>query len=88
MFLPLCIENDKLWYLSVWLQAGYWELTTELGQFMNINVHLFANVFLKNKGICSLGEHFLNLFQAYRVEIALLFLIKLSNSNFLLGVEH
>ncbi|XP_067460380.1 protein mono-ADP-ribosyltransferase PARP4 [Thunnus thynnus] len=35
--------------------AGYWELTTELGQFMNINVDLFANVFLKNKGICSLG---------------------------------
>eukprot|EP00064_Thunnus_orientalis_P008537 superscaffoldBa00001022_g8560 len=34
--------------------AGYWELTTELGQFMNINVDLFANVFLKNKGICSL----------------------------------
>lgn len=34
---------------------GYWELTTELGQFMNINVDLFANVFLKNKGIHSLG---------------------------------
>ncbi|KAM7380147.1 hypothetical protein PAMP_003460 [Pampus punctatissimus] len=34
---------------------GYWELTTELGQFMNLDVDLFANVFLKNKGIHSLG---------------------------------
>ncbi|XP_040912950.1 protein mono-ADP-ribosyltransferase PARP4 isoform X2 [Toxotes jaculatrix] len=34
---------------------GYWELTTELGELLNVNVDLFANVFLKNKGICSLG---------------------------------
>ncbi|KAK9537245.1 hypothetical protein VZT92_004879 [Zoarces viviparus] len=34
---------------------GYWELTTELGELMNVNVDLFANVFLKNKGIQSLG---------------------------------
>lgn len=37
------------------LQEGYWELTTELGELINVNVDLFANVFLKNKGIHSLG---------------------------------
>ncbi|XP_013120857.1 poly [ADP-ribose] polymerase 4 isoform X1 [Oreochromis niloticus] len=34
---------------------GYWELTTELGELINVNVDLFANVFLKDKGIHSLG---------------------------------
>ncbi|XP_070694423.1 protein mono-ADP-ribosyltransferase PARP4 [Pempheris klunzingeri] len=34
---------------------GYWELTTQLGDCINVNVDLFANVFLKNKGILSLG---------------------------------
>ncbi|TKS67666.1 Poly [ADP-ribose] polymerase 4 [Collichthys lucidus] len=34
---------------------GYWELTTELGEFINVNVDLFANVFLQSKGILSLG---------------------------------
>ncbi|XP_041806571.1 protein mono-ADP-ribosyltransferase PARP4 [Chelmon rostratus] len=34
---------------------GYWELTTELGDLINIDVDLFANVFLKSKGIHSLG---------------------------------
>lgn len=34
---------------------GYWELTEELGELININVDIFANVFLKNKGIRSLG---------------------------------
>lgn len=51
------------------LQEGYWELTTELGEFINVNVDLFANVFLKSKGIRSLGENCQNLFQAFRVEI-------------------
>uniref|UniRef100_A0A3Q4BV00 Poly [ADP-ribose] polymerase n=1 Tax=Mola mola TaxID=94237 RepID=A0A3Q4BV00_MOLML len=37
---------------------GYWELTTELGEVINVNVDLFANVFLKSKGIHSLGENF------------------------------
>uniref|UniRef100_I3JVK9 Poly [ADP-ribose] polymerase n=1 Tax=Oreochromis niloticus TaxID=8128 RepID=I3JVK9_ORENI len=37
------------------LQEGYWELTTELGELINVNVDLFANVFLKDKGIHSLG---------------------------------
>lgn len=35
--------------------VGYWELTTELGTLINVSVDLFANVFLKNKGIHSLG---------------------------------
>ncbi|XP_044072757.1 protein mono-ADP-ribosyltransferase PARP4 isoform X2 [Siniperca chuatsi] len=34
---------------------GFWELTTELGEFINVDVELFANVFLKSKGIHSLG---------------------------------
>ncbi|XP_035532220.1 protein mono-ADP-ribosyltransferase PARP4 [Morone saxatilis] len=34
---------------------GYWELTTELGELINVDVDLFANVFLKSKGISSLG---------------------------------
>lgn len=43
------------------LQEGYWELTTNLGSFLNLDVDLFANVFLKNKGILSLGEKSQNL---------------------------
>ncbi|XP_063743536.1 protein mono-ADP-ribosyltransferase PARP4 isoform X2 [Eleginops maclovinus] len=34
---------------------GYWQLTTELGELISLDVDLFANVFLKNKGIHSLG---------------------------------
>ncbi|XP_069011288.1 protein mono-ADP-ribosyltransferase PARP4 [Embiotoca jacksoni] len=34
---------------------GFWELTTELGELIDVNLHLFANVFLENKGIRSLG---------------------------------
>ena len=39
------------------LQEGYWELTTELGEYVNVDVDSFVNMFLKNKGICSLGEN-------------------------------
>lgn len=39
------------------LQDGYWELTPELGTLLNFNADLFANVFLKSKGIDSLGEN-------------------------------
>ncbi|CAJ1079037.1 protein mono-ADP-ribosyltransferase PARP4 isoform X1 [Xyrichtys novacula] len=35
---------------------GYWEITGELGKLINVHVDLFANEFLKNKGINSLGE--------------------------------
>ncbi|KAK1903239.1 Protein mono-ADP-ribosyltransferase PARP4, partial [Dissostichus eleginoides] len=34
---------------------GYWQFTAELGELINLDVDLFANVFLKNKGIQSLG---------------------------------
>ncbi|XP_038132152.1 protein mono-ADP-ribosyltransferase PARP4 isoform X3 [Cyprinodon tularosa] len=34
---------------------GYWELTAELGGLIDLNVDVFANVFLKNRGIHSLG---------------------------------
>lgn len=61
------------------LQKGYWELTPDLGQLINVDLDNFANVFLKNKGIQSLGEHFLILFQAFKLEIAFLFLIKLTS---------
>lgn len=53
------------------LQEGYWDLTAELGEFINVDVDVFANVYLKNKGIHSLGENSQNLIQAFRVKIAL-----------------
>ncbi|KAL6100427.1 parp4 [Pungitius sinensis] len=34
---------------------GFWELTTQLGELVNVDVDLFANEFLKGKGIQSLG---------------------------------
>uniref|UniRef100_A0A3P9J1P8 PARP4 MVP-ID C-terminal domain-containing protein n=1 Tax=Oryzias latipes TaxID=8090 RepID=A0A3P9J1P8_ORYLA len=37
------------------LQEGFWELTSELGHLLNLNVDVFVNVFLKSKGIKSLG---------------------------------
>uniref|UniRef100_A0A8C9XNQ1 Poly [ADP-ribose] polymerase n=1 Tax=Sander lucioperca TaxID=283035 RepID=A0A8C9XNQ1_SANLU len=51
-FLPLQKLKKKCGCV---LQEGYWELTTELGELLNVNADLFANVFLKNKGIRSLG---------------------------------
>uniref|UniRef100_A0A8C9XR76 Poly [ADP-ribose] polymerase n=1 Tax=Sander lucioperca TaxID=283035 RepID=A0A8C9XR76_SANLU len=69
-FLPLQKLKKKCGCV---LQEGYWELTTELGELLNVNADLFANVFLKNKGIRSLGENSHKLFQAFRVEIVLSF---------------
>ncbi|MBN3294535.1 PARP4 polymerase, partial [Polypterus senegalus] len=34
---------------------GYWEATSELGALLDVNMDYFANVFLKEKGIMSLG---------------------------------
>ncbi|CAL8240846.1 unnamed protein product [Merluccius merluccius] len=34
---------------------GYWECSAELGELLKMDIHSFANVFLKSKGICSLG---------------------------------
>ncbi|XP_032423848.1 protein mono-ADP-ribosyltransferase PARP4-like [Xiphophorus hellerii] len=51
-------EEQKLKWIKIFqLQQadGYWELTVELGKLVNVNVDAFANVFLKNKGIHSLG---------------------------------
>lgn len=63
------------------LQEGYWELTTELGELINVNADLFANVFLKNKGIHSLGENSQKLFHAFQMGVCFSFQIILANSN-------
>uniref|UniRef100_A0A8B9LWM8 Poly [ADP-ribose] polymerase n=1 Tax=Astyanax mexicanus TaxID=7994 RepID=A0A8B9LWM8_ASTMX len=34
---------------------GYWECTRSLSRFLGLDIDFFANVFLKEKGICSLG---------------------------------
>lgn len=52
------------------LQDGYWELTPELGTLLNFNAELFANVFLKSKGIDSLGENLLEPFQSFCADSA------------------
>ncbi|XP_076857919.1 protein mono-ADP-ribosyltransferase PARP4-like isoform X2 [Brachyhypopomus gauderio] len=36
-------------------QDGYWDCTGRLSRFLGLDVEFFANVFLKEKGICSLG---------------------------------
>ncbi|XP_060785558.1 protein mono-ADP-ribosyltransferase PARP4 isoform X2 [Neoarius graeffei] len=36
-------------------QDGYWECTGTLSRFLGLDVDFFANVFLKERGICSLG---------------------------------
>lgn len=43
--------------LSPW-QDGYWEPTAKLGELINVDFHLFVDVFLQRKGIRSLGETF------------------------------
>ncbi|XP_071338341.1 protein mono-ADP-ribosyltransferase PARP4 isoform X2 [Trachinotus anak] len=51
-------EAPKLKWIKIFQMQhseGYWELTTELGEIINVNVDLFANVYLKSKGISSLG---------------------------------
>ncbi|KAM9487332.1 protein mono-ADP-ribosyltransferase PARP4 [Clarias gariepinus] len=41
--------------LNLQHQDGYWECTGTLSRFLGLDVDFFANVFLKEKGICSLG---------------------------------
>nr|XP_054590936.1 protein mono-ADP-ribosyltransferase PARP4 isoform X2 [Nothobranchius furzeri] len=50
-------EPQHKWTKIFQLQSldGYWDLSPGLGALINLNVDVFANVFLKNKGICSLG---------------------------------
>ncbi|XP_016517772.1 poly [ADP-ribose] polymerase 4-like [Poecilia formosa] len=54
---PKKLDLQLKWIKIFQLQQadGYWELTVELGKLINVNVDVFANVFLKNKGIHSLG---------------------------------
>ncbi|XP_071390902.1 protein mono-ADP-ribosyltransferase PARP4-like [Centroberyx affinis] len=56
---PLTAPEDvKLKWMKIFFMQhpeGYWECTAELGEFIKVDVDSFANVFLKNKGICSLG---------------------------------
>uniref|UniRef100_A0A8C4EJQ5 Poly [ADP-ribose] polymerase n=1 Tax=Dicentrarchus labrax TaxID=13489 RepID=A0A8C4EJQ5_DICLA len=55
MFSGASAKSELNFLLICVLQEGYWELTTELGELINVDVDLFANVFLKSKGIHSLG---------------------------------
>ncbi|CAL8265978.1 unnamed protein product [Lota lota] len=50
------IPNTK-WTKIFQMQSseGYWECSAELGELLKMDIHSFANVFLKSKGICSLG---------------------------------
>ncbi|KAK2850221.1 hypothetical protein Q7C36_009004 [Tachysurus vachellii] len=48
------INWDELFNLQH--QDGYWECSGTLSRFLGLDVDFFANVFLKEKGICSLGE--------------------------------
>ncbi|XP_072542116.1 protein mono-ADP-ribosyltransferase PARP4 [Salminus brasiliensis] len=50
---PDQINWDDLFHLQH--QDGYWECTGSLSRFLGLDVDFFANVFLKEKGICSLG---------------------------------
>uniref|UniRef100_A0A8C5F3R9 Poly [ADP-ribose] polymerase n=1 Tax=Gadus morhua TaxID=8049 RepID=A0A8C5F3R9_GADMO len=38
-----------------WQSEGYWECSVALGVLLKMEIKSFANVFLKSKGICSLG---------------------------------
>ena len=49
-----CSDLTTLCWISL-LKEGYWECSAELGALLKMEIHSFANVFLKSKGICSLG---------------------------------
>ncbi|XP_016143869.1 poly [ADP-ribose] polymerase 4-like [Sinocyclocheilus grahami] len=50
---PHTVAWNKLFELQH--EDGYWECTDRLSSFLNLDVDFFANVFLKEKGIRSLG---------------------------------
>ncbi|XP_053483538.1 protein mono-ADP-ribosyltransferase PARP4 isoform X2 [Ictalurus furcatus] len=50
---PDRINWDELFNLQH--RDGYWECTGTLSRFLGLDVDFFANVFLREKGICSLG---------------------------------
>ncbi|XP_065105072.1 protein mono-ADP-ribosyltransferase PARP4-like isoform X2 [Paramisgurnus dabryanus] len=47
------VDWDELFQLQH--EDGYWECTGSLSSFLKLDIDFFANVFLKEKGICSLG---------------------------------
>ncbi|XP_053733115.1 protein mono-ADP-ribosyltransferase PARP4 [Synchiropus splendidus] len=56
---PLQPEDLHLKWTEIFklqLPEGFWESTAELGQLINVDLCLFADVFLKSRGINSLGE--------------------------------
>ncbi|KAF7654882.1 hypothetical protein LDENG_00063780 [Lucifuga dentata] len=56
--MSLELKDPKLKWMKIFKMQhsdGYWELTADLGRCINVDVDAFANVFLKNKGISSLG---------------------------------
>ncbi|XP_052004344.1 protein mono-ADP-ribosyltransferase PARP4-like [Xyrauchen texanus] len=50
---PDTVAWDELFELQH--EDGYWECTGRLSSFLSLDIDFFANVFLKEKGICSLG---------------------------------
>lgn len=50
---PVTVAWNDLFELQH--EDGYWECTERLSSFLNLDVDFFANVFLKEKGICSFG---------------------------------
>ncbi|XP_062390733.1 protein mono-ADP-ribosyltransferase PARP4-like isoform X2 [Sardina pilchardus] len=49
----LCVSWEQL--ASLQSPEGYWECTAEVGLLLGVDLNFFANVFLKEKGISSLG---------------------------------
>uniref|UniRef100_A0AAY5ET45 Poly [ADP-ribose] polymerase n=1 Tax=Electrophorus electricus TaxID=8005 RepID=A0AAY5ET45_ELEEL len=67
-----------------WTQDGYWECTWRLSTFLGLDVDFFANVFLKEKGICSLG---VKVHTAILRLVATLLVLQLVRVKMVLGVE-
>ncbi|XP_035378628.1 protein mono-ADP-ribosyltransferase PARP4-like, partial [Electrophorus electricus] len=65
-------------------QDGYWECTWRLSTFLGLDVDFFANVFLKEKGICSLG---VKVHTAILRLVATLLVLQLVRVKMVLGVE-
>ncbi|KAG7266281.1 hypothetical protein CRUP_009336, partial [Coryphaenoides rupestris] len=51
------VKSTSNWTKVFQMQCseGYWECSAELGELLKMDVHRFASVFLKSKGIDSLG---------------------------------
>uniref|UniRef100_A0AAY5F6D2 Poly [ADP-ribose] polymerase n=1 Tax=Electrophorus electricus TaxID=8005 RepID=A0AAY5F6D2_ELEEL len=71
-------------FVFPWTQDGYWECTWRLSTFLGLDVDFFANVFLKEKGICSLG---VKVHTAILRLVATLLVLQLVRVKMVLGVE-